>query len=53
MQRDTSRFVTLLCSRCNVHNICDIGGQLGKERDMNSLSHPAADVAHQLWILFK
>lgn len=44
---------TFMCSLGNIHNVGDIRGQLGKERDRDSLSYPAADVPHQLWILFK
>lgn len=37
----------------DVHDVGDIGGQLGEEGDGDSLSDPATDVPHQLWILFK
>lgn len=44
---------TFMCSLGNIHDVGDIRGQLGKERDGDSLPYPAADVPHQLWILFK
>lgn len=45
--------LTFLCCSCDAYNISDIWGQLGKKWNPNRLSHPATDVPHQLWILFK